>query len=153
VIFGFPALEHRHVALGGKPVELHPSQLYDLSVLLADLYGSDYVPTPRMETLARRNGLPLAGFLKGSEEPEQFNRAAFGAVLQSTLCKVAIFAGAAQLAGEGRLKTDATWWTMNAGRLRETYEFVWDNPVRATAGIVFAGLSAGFALVWKLIGG
>ena len=72
-------------------------------------------------------------------------------VLQSVLCKVTLIADMAQLASDRALKTEATWWTLNGGQLREAYEMFWRNPVRAISSVIFGVGSAAFLLVVKLL--
>ena len=149
--FGFAALEHRFAVLGGLPAALHDHQLLNLAMLIPEIYGSTYAPRPHLPHLARRNALTLTGFLDGKDEPAVFNRGEYSAVHQSVLCKVTIIADVAQLAENRTLKTNANWWVLNKGRLREAYEMCEDNPMRALVG---AGLSFGmiaFATVTRLI--
>ena len=147
--FGFAALEHRHEVLGGRPFALSDHQKFDLSIMLANLYGTGYLPAPHFETLAARNGLSLADYIPGSLEPEAFRQGRYKAVLQSTLCKVALIAHTAQLANDRTLKTNATLWTLNAGRLREAVEMFDRNPVSAWAGLLATALSVGFGVAFK----
>jgi hypothetical protein len=149
VKFGFAALEHRYEVLGGKPFALSDHQKLDLSLMLANLYGTGYLPTPHFEAIAKRNGLSLMDYMAGPQEPEAFRQGRYKAVLLSALCKVALIAGTAQLAADGTLKTNANWWTLNSGRLREAVELFDRNPVSAWAGLIASALSVGFGLVFK----
>jgi hypothetical protein len=149
--FGFAALEHRHARLGGSPYQLPEHQRHDLAIVTADIYGTDYLPRPHLKSLAARNGISLAGYLEGQQEPDAFNHGAFFAVLQSTQCKVTIIAGVCHRIHDNTLATNASKWTRNVGTVREAVQMFENNPVKAYAGLVFGALSAGFALVWKLL--
>lgn len=144
--FGFPAIEHRARVLGVEPYEVHDSQKFDLAMLLASIYGTDYARRPHMETLARRNKLPLAGYVSGKEEPELFARGEYFAVLRSSLAKVTLMADVLAHAHDGTLKTNAGLWTMNFGRVREAYEFVAENPVIGLGTVVVTAFGAALKL-------
>lgn len=150
VKYGFAALEHRHAVLGGSPYVLPDHQKIDLSMMMVALFGSDYVSRPHVENLARANELSLVGYIKGEEEPIAFNHGQYSAVLQSTLCKVTLIADIAQLTYDGTLKTDATWWTRNVGRVREACELFDRNPVQAWAGLLFAVAAGTFAFALRV---
>jgi hypothetical protein len=72
-------------------------------------------------------------------------------VLQSTLCKAALLASTAQLANDRTLKTNARWYTLNTGRVREAIEMFDRNPVSAWTGLLATALSVGFGLALKLL--
>lgn len=146
VKFGFPALEHRARVLGVEPFEVHDSQKFDLAMLLASIYGTDYAKRPHMESLARKNRLPLAGYVPGRQEPELFERGEYFAVLRSSLAKVTLMADVLAHAHDGTLKTNAGLWTMNFGRIREAYEFVAENPVYGLGTVIVTA----FGLALKL---
>lgn len=148
--FGFAALEHRYSVLGGNPYSLGQPSCYDLAMLIADIYGSDYLPRPHLEHLAKRNNITMSGYLPGEIEPEAFNRGQYFLVLQSSLCKVTIISDIAHQIYDRTLKTNATWWILNVGRLREAYELYENNPVKAWAGVVLAGITTSFAVFVKI---
>jgi hypothetical protein len=152
VKFGFAAIEHRHRLLGGTPYVLPDHQKVDLSIMMTALFGTNYLPRPHFENLARANRLSLEGYLKGEDEPNIFNRGNYFAVLQSTLCKVTLLADVAQLAFDRTLRTNANWWTLNFGRIREACELFDRNPVRAWAGLLVALIGGSFALVLRFLG-
>lgn len=149
--FGFAALEHRFSVLGGQPQNLAAHQRFDLALLMPEVFGSAYAPRPHIEHLARMNGLTLTGYIPGDKEPGVFNTGEFSAVNQSTLCKVSLISDIARLVHSRTLKTQANWWTLNAGRVREAVEMFEDNPIRALAGILLGGLMTGFTLVSRLM--
>lgn len=150
VKFGFQALEHRYRVLGGDPYVLHDNQKIDLALLLGSIYGSNYCRPPVFETLARRNKLALSGFVAGADEPRLFAKGEYAAVLKSNLCKIALITDIVTLAHDAKLKTDANWWTLNEGRLREAYEFFVDNPAYGVAMAVLTGFGAVLKLLEHL---
>ena len=151
-VFGFEALEHRFAVLGGAPLRIADNQKTDIARLLADIYGTGYVPSPPFETLARRNDIRRTGMLIGAAEADAFNRGDYRSVQRSVLAKVGVIAEIAKLTHDRTLITNASWWTLNAGRLREAYELFERNPVRAWAGLVFGGIGFGVMLVRMLAG-
>lgn len=88
--YGFAALEHRYQVFDGKPVEIHESYRRDLSLLLKQLYGDNYIHHPRLENIVEKNSLTHPHFLKGAEEAEAFENSEYLKLHQSTLCKVDI---------------------------------------------------------------
>ena len=150
--FGFAAIGHRFALLGGEPAAVHDSQKLDLSRLFAEMFGSDYVAKPYIVTLAELNRLSTSSFLSGPQEAQAFVQGQYYNVLQSVLCKVTLIAEVAQLASDRALKTEATWWTLNGGQLREAYEMFWRNPLRAVTSVIFGVGGAAFVLVVKLLG-
>lgn len=147
--FGFAAIEHRHQVLGGRPVTLPELQKLDLAKLLVDVYGSGYAGEVPLEGLAELNGIPLKGFLRGKDEAEQFECGNYRAVQHSTIAKAKLIADFAELARARTLKTNANWWALNFGRLREAVEQFDHNPVYAWSSLLLAGMSFGFGLVWR----
>lgn len=150
-LFGFAAVEHRYRVLGREPFCLPEAQKLDLARLLINVYGGGYAEKPHIESLAQRNELDLQGYLPGAVEAEAFERGNYALVQRSVLAKVRLKFDILHLAHDRALKTRANWWTLNTGRIREAVEMFEDNPVRAIAGLGFAGLSAGFFVIWRLL--
>jgi hypothetical protein len=149
--FGFAALGHRFAVLGGQPTPLYDHQLHDLAIITSDIYGSDYAPRPHLRSLAKNNGFALRGFIDGKDEPAVFNRGEYSAVHQSTLCKVTLMADIASRIESRTLSTNANWWTLNKGRVRESCEMWNDNPMKALVGTGLAFGTLAFATVARLI--
>ncbi len=145
--FGFPAIEHRFRTLGGTPFELPEQNRLDLAIIASDIYGSGYLPKPYLRNLAERNGLTIAGFLSGAEEPAAFANAQFARILQSTLCKVTVLSDVASLIHDSTLKTDATLWTLNRGRVREIWHRYQNDPVAAFISIAVSMGASFFAVL------
>lgn len=136
--FGFAAIEHRFSVLGGTPVVLAEAHKLDLARAFSDMFGSRYVPSPYLKGLSEKNNISLGGFLDGPSEAEAFERGAYDKVQRSVLAKVRILFDVLHLAHDGTLKTDAGWWTLNAGRLREGYEMFDKNPLYAVLTVAVA---------------
>jgi hypothetical protein len=148
--YGFAAIEHRCAVLGGSPVQIPEQQRYDLAVLIEEIYGTDYVKAPHFERLAKLNNIPLSGFLPGAKEAEAFKRSEYFAIQRSISAKVGLLADIAKRAGNKTLKTNASWYTMNVGRVREAVEAYRDNPVQAIGATLVTLLTGAFA-IWKLV--
>lgn len=133
--YGFAAIEHRFAVLGGSPLQIGEQHRFDLERLIEEIYGFEYVKRPHFQNLARLNGIKLEGFLAGEKEAEAFTRSEYFAIQRSISAKVALLADVARRAHDRTLRTNAGWYTMNAGRVREMAEMFRDNPVRAAAGL------------------
>ena len=151
-VFGFAALDLRHGMLGGVPFTLPEASRIDLANLLKDLYGNDYADGPLFESLARMNAIASQGMLAGKEEAEAFERGEYAAVRRSTLAKVSLMYEVLRQAHDRTLKTRASWWELNIGRVREAVEMFQRNPVHAVAGLAIAIGTAAFGAVVKWLG-
>ena len=149
--FGFAALEHRHAVLGGEPFRLPEHLRIDLALMVADTYGSDFLPPPHLSSLATANGLSLTGFVEGQAESQLFGRGEFRAMLNSVITKVGLLAGVVQRMHDRTLITEAGWWVRNVGRVREACEMCQDNPVKALVGACAALVTVAFGTVLKLL--
>ena len=105
--YGFAALEHRYKVLDGKPFEIHESCRCDLSLLLDQLYGDDYIEHPHLESLVEKNSLIHPNFLKGADEAKAFTDSEYVKLHQSTLRKVDIISHIADRAASNKLRTNA----------------------------------------------
>lgn len=103
--FGFEAINHRYRVLGGTPVQINDNLKIDLARLFINIYGKQYSPHPRMESLYRMNDVTMASFLNGEEEAEAFNNGDYVALHQSTLRKVDNMHNVISLSVENDLKT------------------------------------------------
>jgi hypothetical protein len=142
VTYGFEAIEHRFTLLGGHPVRIPGHQRFDLARLLIDIYGTGFVGSPPLETLAGLNDLGLAGLLMGRAEADAFHRGDYAGVQRSAVGKTRLLNDILMLAHDRTLRTEAGFWTLNIGRLREAVELFHDNPIKAAAGVAFAALTA-----------
>lgn len=127
--YGFEAIEHRYRVLKGDPYTVSASNRHDLSELFFDIYGSNYIEHPRLENLAKANGITLKGFIPGHEEPSAFAKGEYVALHQSTLRKVYVIADLAERGNQRSLKTNASWWIMNGGSIRSVLIAAVTNPI------------------------
>ena len=105
--YGFPAIQHRYKVLNGSSiVHLDESRLLDLSKLLIDYYGVDYIDNPRLSKLMEKNNISGNSFLTGEEEAECFDNKEYIKLNRSTLKKVDIIYNILNRQINGVLKTD-----------------------------------------------
>lgn len=151
--YGFAVLEHRYKVLGGKPFEIHESCRYDLSLLLIQLYGDNYIDHQRLENLVERNSLTHPHFLKGPEEVEAFENNEYVKLHQSTLCKVDIISRIADRAISSTLKTDAKLTGIYGNYLAFAMEKIKENWFFVLFGIIRTGASiiSLFRSCWPLL--
>jgi hypothetical protein len=107
--YGFQALAHRYRVLGGDPPEISEAQLANLSSLLVDIYGSNYIGHQKLPNITKKNNISDIDFLSGADEAVAFENKEYVKLHRSTLRKVEILAKLAQLTEEGFLKTNARW--------------------------------------------
>lgn len=107
VNYGFEAINHRYLALGGTPVEIGDSLKIDIGRLLVDFYGVGYIEHPRFERLCRKNSITMNLFLTGKEEAAAFNNKEYVKLHQSTLRKIDNIHTVILRAHEGDLKTNS----------------------------------------------
>ncbi|MGF7077158.1 hypothetical protein [Mucilaginibacter sp. 3215] len=106
--FGFEAIAHRYSVLGGTSINIDDGAKFDIGRLLNDLYGSNYIGHPRIETLCKRNNITMTDFLNGEQEAQAFNAREYVKLHQSTLRKVENLQVIIERANENSLKTDST---------------------------------------------
>jgi hypothetical protein len=104
--YGFEHLEHRYRALGGKDAPVIPvERRLNLNDLLANRYGSDYAPHPKMKSLMELNGGIPRHFLEGKEEIQAFENKEFIRMHNSTLSKVGFLNSTIRKMVSGKLRT------------------------------------------------
>lgn len=87
--YGFPAIENRAKRYSiNKALDFEMLDKLDLSVELKNIYGSEYIPRPRLSNIITLNGISELARLGGKEEAEAFNRGQYTKVHQSNLKKV-----------------------------------------------------------------
>lgn len=142
--YGFDAIDHRYEVLGGVPTAIPERSRISLSQLLLDIYGTDYIGHPRLETLARKNSITMLGFLGGADEARAFAEGRYKELQQSTLRKVDVLADIAERACRRTLKTDASWWVQHGGNIRGAWDWIVSNATIlffiALAGLVLGAL-------------
>jgi hypothetical protein len=108
--FGFPALENRQKALGGRAAPIAEHYRIDLASRMVDLYGDNYAnPKRRLLDLAAHNGLALTHIIDGKAQAECLGSRDFASVTRSLLNRLDILYAVAIKANEGTLKTRAPW--------------------------------------------
>lgn len=105
--FGFEAIYHRYRVLGGKPIEIEHSKLFDLSRNLISIYGLNYIRHPRLPALVELNNIKSTDFIKGKDEPDAFKKGEYVRLHQSVLRKIEAIANIADRAHLGTLVTEA----------------------------------------------
>lgn len=148
--YGFQAIEHRFRSLFQSEDGLHivdDKKKTDLSRLLKDIYGLDYIDHPRLEQLVTKNNIVRRDFLTGSEEAQAFVNRDFVSLHRSTLRKVDIIGNIALLTHDRRLQTNTTWWGMRGGSLTTFIYRFGEHPLLA----VFCFLVALFSIAFTSI--
>jgi len=146
--YGFQAIEHRYEVLRGRPFVLLDEAKFDLSRLMVDIYGDDYIGHPRLESIMSKNSMAVLDFLTGKQEADAFDKKNFTALHQSTLRKSHVIANIARKVHDRQLKTNASWWTRHGGRLRYVAPFVAKHWLVSTAG----GVATVVGILYKLLG-
>ena len=143
ITYGFAALEHRCKVLGGTPTEIHESCRYDLSLMLNQLYGDNYIDHPRLGNLVERNSHTHPHFLKGAEEAEAFKNSDYVKLHQSTLCKVDIISNIVDRVISSTLKTDAkvtgiygNYFAFAIEKMKESWFFILFGIAGTIASII-----------------
>jgi len=120
--YGFEAITHRYEVLGGKPEQFPENLQFNLSLILWDKYGEDYIGHPRMKTLCEKNTITLKEFLSGAEEADCFNKKDYVKLHQSTLRKVDALATVLEKSADNSLKTDANFFQIYGISLQGLHE-------------------------------
>jgi hypothetical protein len=146
--FGFQAIEHRYEVLKGRPYVVPDHSKIDLSRLLVNIYGDDYIGHPRLDAIMSKNGMEVLDFLTGKQEADAFDSKNFAALHQSTLRKSHVIANIARKVHDRQLKTNASWWAMRGGRLRYVAPFVAKHWLVTTAG----GVATLIGILYRALG-
>lgn len=119
--FGFETIEHRYRVLTEKvPPKVEDSKKYNLSSLISQIYGNDYVDHPKMPNLMQLNGGKSRDFLTGAEEVEAFVRKEYLKLHKSTMSKVYFFKSAFHNLQSRKLKTARSNWPAQLNMLLES---------------------------------
>lgn len=119
--FGFETLEHRYRVLTQRvPPKVDDSKKYNLSSLVSQMYGKDYVDHPKMPNLMEINGGKSRDFLTGAEEVEAFERKEYIKLHKSTMSKVYFFQSVFHSLQSRKLKTTRSNWPANLNRALES---------------------------------
>src|SRR5690606_32668594 len=140
----FEALEHRFRVLTQEvPPKVDDSRKYNLSTLIADVYGSNYVDHPKLPNLMEVNGGKHRDFLTGKEEVEAFERHEYIKLHKSTMSKVYFFQKMSFALAENRVKTQHSNWPARISRMAES---PWAKALGLVAVIftLYQGVVAGW---------
>lgn len=107
--YGFAAIEHRYLVLGGEPFKIPDSNKIDLARLFINCYGVGYIGNPRMEKLLLKNDIKAKDFLNGQQEAEAFKHKEYVKLHMSTLRKVDVFANLINRSINNKLKVNSGW--------------------------------------------
>ncbi len=140
--FGFEAINHRYRVLGGTPVPINDNLKFDLARLFVDIYGKQYSPHPRMESLYKLNKVTMASFLNGEQEANAFNNGDYVALHQSTLRKVDNMHNVISLSVENDLKTQSNIFQVYGITPAGLFYAAKDNWVVAIVLFLFATVIA-----------
>lgn len=105
--YGFEALKNRFNVLTGT-IHNISFQNIDLSALLINYYGIQYIDQPRLEKIMEKNGFSKGSFLKGKEEAIAFDQKEYVKLHQSTLKKVDVIFCILDKVMDNSLKTNTT---------------------------------------------
>ena len=145
--YGFPALAHRYRVLKGKPHVFDENKLHDLSRLLLDLYGINYIEHPRLENVMKKNNFTNKDFLTGKQEAEAFEKGEYVKLHQSTLRKVDIFADLLKRSDGDALKTNTTWRDKYGNIPQALSEIIQENWLLSTIIGITAFISAVLGII------
>lgn len=106
VKYGFAAINHRYKVLGGEPIEIDDTRLYNLSKMIIDFYGENYIESPRLENLAKKNNINIDNFFYGEKEAKLLENKDYTLLHSSNLKKVDVLFDILKLYINGKLKTD-----------------------------------------------
>lgn len=119
--FGFDALEHRYRVLTDKtPPKVDDSKKYNLSSLVSEIYGKNYVDHPKMPNLMELNGGKSRDFLNGEEEVEAFTRKEYIKLHKSTMSKVYFFKSVFHRLQSRKLNTARSNWRAKLNQVVES---------------------------------
>lgn len=148
-VYGFSALEHRYNhLLNETPFELSSNRRVDASILIGDIYGRGYAEHPKLYNLAKKNGFKIYGMVEGKQEAELFNQRKFFEIHRSTERKVAFISFLIALANERNLKTNASWFTINAFHPKLAIEWIKDHWIYGLLVFIIMILSGIRLIFW-----
>ncbi len=146
VAYGFAAIEHRYRVLGGNPVVLPESSLFDFSRGLITLYGINYIGHPRLEKIIELNKVSALDFLSGKAEAKAWDDKEFVKLHRSTLRKVDVLANLFQRTVEKTLKVRTSWFEQNGFNKAAIGEYAkehWAVSVGAALVVIFGLITRG----------
>ena len=145
-LYGFQAIAHRYRVLRGQPVDIHEANLVELSRLLKEIYGVEYIEHPHLQNLAKKNNIFDKDFLFGADEAVAFDKKEYVKLHQSTNRKVDVLSNIIEQVDNDTLKTNATWKDLYGNYPVAVGEFLKDNWVISIIAFIstIAGIIALF---------
>lgn len=109
--YGFEAIRHQSQILNiENPILVPNSNQINLSHLLSDIYGPNFINDPKMENLAKINNINLSyEFKNGKEEAKLLNDEKYTDISRSTLRKLNIFNIFLEKTINKKLKVKSKW--------------------------------------------
>ena len=142
--YGFFAIENRFIVLGGNPVSIPDGNKIDLSRILVNCYGRDYIGHPRLEKLVDKNKMTKKDFLTGAEEASAFENKQYIKLRNSTLRKIDLFSSIVYSAANNNLETNSNWKSKYGIGIQSIYEALkekwWFNLVTFLTGAVLGAM-------------
>ena len=156
--YGFNAIANRYRVLGNEPAEIPDALMFDLSHILVDIYGENYVGHSRMKTLLELNGRKNRDFLTGAEEAKAFAQGEYSRISKSTQRKTHEFEIIANKAREKSLKTENSLYKQYGLWLRiqlviEDVHSHWLFKLFVVASVIYSSLNILALLLNSLPGG
>ena len=108
-IYGFKTIENRFIDLYPNeelPYVVADVNKSDLSHILSEMYGDNYIDHDRLENLIKINSLFNIHFIRGKDEAKEFENQQFSKIARSTESKVNNLADIANLVYRKKLKTN-----------------------------------------------
>ena len=137
--YGFEAITHRSQVLKVcKLKEIPDDRKYDLSKILYELLGPDYIENPKLETILVKNNMKPKDFLNGKAEAEAFENGEYIKLHQSTLTKVVAMKHLAKYATAGKLKCNNNYFKKKGFTLSTASAGIKNHPLYALICIIIA---------------
>ncbi|MEI7847869.1 MAG: hypothetical protein WCK35_18860 [Chloroflexota bacterium] len=136
VSYGFQALAHRFQALGGKPVEIPEDKLFDLSKLLSEIYGNNYIGHQRLPNIIEKNNITKKDFLAGVDEVKAFENKEYVKLHLSTLRKVSAIASLVERVEDNTLITNAKPFEIYGDNIQAFVEWTQENTIAKLIALI-----------------
>ena len=143
--YGFEAINHRYLVLGGSPIEIADNAKIDLGRLLIDIYGTQYIEHPRFEILCKKNHVTMINFLTGKEEAFAFRDHEYVKLHQSTLRKVDNMQSIIMLANEQELNTNSNLFKQYGVSPQSIFYLIQENWILALITFLLGIIISAFA--------
>jgi len=150
--YGFEVIERRYQVLGGKPYSLNDNKKCDLSALLIEKYGDQYIGHPRLEKLLEKNDISTKNFLPGEREAIEFEKNEYSKIHQSTLRKVDGIEAILCKTAENKLINDAKWYHIYGITPQGIFELCKDHWLASIISTIVIGVIISGVFHWMTKG-